>query len=243
MDEVKDITVVIDAFRAAATAAYILATSPKNYFLATKSFAGTRLQHSFSSLVWIGKPEKGVAHIYTAPNSPSRILDLDLLDRNVFHRTEAGAKGGLMSRGADLILVAAFVNATATARVIQSFNNPKVTILPMGHEGRTPSLEDFLCANLIHASIRGANWDLVPHLRELREGPGKYFFQEDQWQYPREDFYRCLEVGRFNFAIRADIFGDYARLSALPVNLEAPLSDVGDVAIQSPNFEFRAPSI
>lgn len=51
MHEVKEITIVIDAFRAAATASYVLAQSPKHYFLATKSDVGARLHHSFSNLV------------------------------------------------------------------------------------------------------------------------------------------------------------------------------------------------
>lgn len=47
---------------------------------------------------------------------------------------------------------------------------------------------------------------------KLKESSGKYFFLEDQWQYPRQDFKYCLQTNHFNFAIQAKLYGDYALL-------------------------------
>ena len=82
----------------------------------------------------------------------------------------------------------------------------------MGHEGTTPSLEDDLAAECILARIAGRPFSLGPYLTALREGAGRYFFSEDQAQYPEADFARCLDIDAFDFAIRADNLGDYARL-------------------------------
>jgi 2-phosphosulfolactate phosphatase len=215
------VTVVIDVFRAFTTACYILEDSPSTYTLTTRSAVIDRLAQSSLNPVLIGKPELGSALSYAIPNSPTRVSEIDLKNRTVFHRTEAGARGILLAKDADVILAAGFVNAEATVQYIKTLTNPELTILPMGHEGITPSLEDDLCALYIEALFRGEKIDISPYLSELREGAGRYFFSEDQWQYPIEDFARCLEIDRFNFAIEAVTFDDYARLNRVDAPLEA----------------------
>jgi 2-phosphosulfolactate phosphatase len=213
------VTLVIDVFRAFTTACYVLEDNPITYNLTTRSSVIARLAQPFPHAILIGKPELGSFASYTIPNSPTRVSEIDLTNRTVFHRTEAGARGILISKNADVILAAGFINADATVQHIKTLTNPELTILPMGHEGITPSLEDDLCALYIEALFRGDKIDISPYLSELKECSGKCFFSEDQWQYPVEDFARCLEIDRFNFAIEAVIFDDYAvlnRVSALP---------------------------
>ena len=83
----------------------------------------------------------------------------------------------------------------------------------MGHEATTPSIEDDICAEYIKSLLNNKNFDINPFIQELKEGPGKYFFLEDQWQYPREDFPNCLEIDKFDFAIQAKLFGNHAILT------------------------------
>jgi len=205
--------IVIDVFRAFTTASYILERHPDTYMLAAKSSVIARLAKKFKHPLLIGKSEIGANLTYDIPNSPTRLQEIVVTDRNVLHRTEAGAKGVLLAREADIILVAGFVNAEATARYVKALLNPKVTILPMGHEGTQPSLEDNICAKYIKALIKGKKIKLASFIPELKKGPGKYFFSKDQWQYPYEDFNRCLEVDRFNFVIKAQVIDDYAILT------------------------------
>jgi 2-phosphosulfolactate phosphatase len=202
------VVVVIDAFRAFATAAYVLSRGPATYYLATECSVISRLAHSNPNTVLIGKPGIGSDLIYDIPNSPTRTLEVEVAGRTVLHRTEAGAKGVLLAREADIVLAAGFVNADATAHYIRSLTNPEVTLIPMGHEGNTPSLEDDLCAAYISDPF-----PLSPYLPALREGPGKYFFSDDQAQYPEDDFRRCLSLERFDFILQAEVRGDYALLT------------------------------
>jgi 2-phosphosulfolactate phosphatase len=88
-------------------------------------------------------------------------------------------------------------------------------MVPMGHEGTTPSLEDDICAQYIQARLKRQTINLAQYHAALREGSGKYFFSEDQWQYPSQDFECCLEVSRFNFAIKAEVQEEYATLTRL----------------------------
>lgn len=208
------IIIVIDVFRAFTTASYVLERRPSSYMIAQKQTVISQLASKHINPLVIGKPEKEMdGRIYHIPNSPTRVLDVEISGRDVVHRTEAGAKGILLAHDADIILVAGFVNAAATARYIKTLTNPKVTIMPMGHEGTTPSLEDDICAKYIEALIGGKTLQLTPYMPELKEGPGKYFFSEDQWQYPSTDFEHCIEVDRFDFAIQAIVKGDYAILT------------------------------
>lgn len=209
------ITVVIDVFRAFTTACYVLEQGPAHYILTPQSLVIAKLVAQIAQPIIIGKPEKGMEGVvkYDIPNSPTRAGELSLTERRVFHRTEAGARGVLQAKSADVVLVAGFVNAVATVRYIQSLADPEVTVLPMGHEATTPSLEDDLCARYIEAALKGERFDLTPFRSLLKEGAGSYFFAEDQWQYPHQDFETCLQINRFDFAVQAEVKEDYAVLS------------------------------
>lgn len=207
-----NVAIVIDAFRAFTTACYVLEQQPATYALTTKSTVVSRLASNLSNPLLIGKPEIGAVLTYDIPNSPTRVKGVKITNQNILHRTEAGAKGVLLAQGADIILAAGFVNADATVQYIKTLTNPKVRIAPMGHEAKTPSLEDDVCAQYIYALLHGQELNLTQFYTALREGSGSYFFSDDQWQYPRKDFDRCLKVGRFNFAIQAEVQDDYAIL-------------------------------
>jgi len=206
------VTIVIDVFRAFTTASYILDKQPASYILTDRQSVVCQLAVKHINPIIIGKPEKGLEGriIYHIPNSPTRLLQLEISNRDIIHRTAAGAKGILFAKDADVVLAAGFVNAAATANYVKGLTNAEVTILPMGHEGTTPSQEDDLCAKYIEALINEETIEL--DTSSLKEGSGRYFFAEDQWQYPQEDFQRCLEVDRFNFAIQATVQDDYAIL-------------------------------
>lgn len=206
------VIVVIDAFRAFATACYVLKHQPKRYAIANNCTVISRLALDLSDPFLIGKPEKGSALNYDIPNSPTRVQDVLSEGRYVLHRTEAGAKGILQCTNADIILAAAFVNAEATVQFLLTLTKPNISIVPMGHEGNSPTLEDDVCAMYIEALLSDKKINLGSYLPELRKGPGRYFFSDDQWQYPQEDFNICLQTDSFNFAIHAEVRDDYAIL-------------------------------
>jgi len=207
------IVVIIDVFRAFTTAAYILEKVPKTYILAKKSTVISQLATKLRGPILIGKSEQGVDLAYDIPNSPTRTRGVLISGKDILHRTEAGAGGLLLAKNADIVLAAGFVNASATAKYIRSLPNAEVIILPMGHEGTQPSLEDDICAEYIKSLIEGRKMKLTKLHSFLKSSSGKYFFSQDQWQYPKEDFYRCLAVDYFDFVIKATVLDDYAILS------------------------------
>ena len=216
------ITIIVDAFRAFATASYALEKEPKNYYLTNSCARVSQLAQSAHDPLLIGKPEIGSILTYHIPNSPTRVKETPILGRDVIHRTAAGALGILKATDADLILGASFVNADATAAYVRLYKGAQVKIVPMGHEGTTPSFEDDLCAEYIDSLIRNEWKDLSPFIDKLKDGPGKYFFGEDQWQYPKEDFDLCIKTRRFPYVIVAKIQGNYACLKRVDVQLPQP---------------------
>lgn len=209
------VTIIVDVFRAFSTACYILEQNPEVYLLTNRSEVVARLGRELIDPIMVGKPEKGCEALvhYHIFNSPTQAKSQSLAQRDVIHRTEAGARGILAAKGADYVLAASFVNADATARFVRGLDNPKVTIMPMGHEAITPSLEDNICATYIQSLIAEEKIDLSASLEAIREGPGKYLFSDDQVQYPSSDFKRCTKIERFDFAIQADVRESYAILT------------------------------
>ena len=70
---------------------------------------------------------------------------------------------------------------------------------------------------------------------ELASGPGKYFFSDDQDQYPKEDFAMCLELNKFNFAIQAQLHSDYAVLKRRDIVHLSDMFETKSVSILSKN--------
>lgn len=216
-NKIKQIVVVIDVFRAFTTAGYILEQKPKNYFISDNSISLNRVKNKYYNNFLVGKAEKNIDLKYNIPNSPTRLLENNINGKNVFHRSSAGGKGIINAKGADVILVSSFVNAKATVKYIQSLKNVNVKIMPMGTEGLQPSIEDDLCATYISKLLNNKKFNIIKFIPKIKNGSGKYFFTSDQIQYPKEDFDKCLEIDKFNFAIRAEVFDGYAKLTKLDV--------------------------
>lgn len=219
----NNIIIVIDVFRAFTTACYILARSPMRYYIATKSVNISKIASRYPNPVLIGKPEKNNDLVYHIPNSPTRTKQILIENKTILHRTEAGAKGILqaLEDPCHLVFAASFVNADATVQYIKKLNIKNIQLLPMGHEATTPSLEDDICAEYIDSKLRGKELSIKKFLPTFREEAGKYFFMEDQWQYPQEDFTLCLRLNQFNFAIQALPRDDHALLKRCDIATEA----------------------
>lgn len=201
-------TIVIDVFRAFTTACYILRRHPKRYFITNECAAIERLHKKHVNAVLVGKPEVNSNVEYHIPNSPTRSLQVDFRKKTVLHRTQAGATGLLqalntVSATSDRVFACSFVNIAATLRYLYSMNISSWSVVPMGHEANTPSLEDDLCADYLKARSKGDEFCIEGFKPQLQKTTGRYFFQEDQNQYPQCDFYSCLEVDRFDFAVEA----------------------------------------
>lgn len=207
-----EVIIIVDAFRAFATACYILRKNPLIYFFTNECKVVRKLKKVNPNALLIGKPEIGSNLLYTIPNSPTRVQEINISGQSVIHRTTAGGFGVKLYKAPTIVLGASFVNAKATANAILRINPSYLKIMPMGYEAKSPSLEDDLCATYIYSLIEGSPFVLEDCIKKLREGPGRYFFGPDQNQYPKKDFFHCLAFNTFPFPIFVENCGNFAIL-------------------------------
>lgn len=213
----QGLVVIIDVFRAFTTACHVVEQGPAALLLVESSDVAARLAADVPRPFLIGKPERDAKLTYDCPSSPTLAASHVLAGRTIIHRSAAGAAGVLRAKSATEVLAASFANAEAVALYVRRCSPAQVSFVCMGHEGVTASLEDELCAHYLLERLRGRAFDLRPHLSALREGPGRYFFDGREWEYPEADFDRCTETNRFSFVLRATRLGDHALLTRLDI--------------------------
>jgi 2-phosphosulfolactate phosphatase len=138
-----------------------------------------------------GRPISG----FDVGNSPSVIEGLDLSGRRVVQRTSSGTQGVVAASGADAIVLASFVIASATVRFLRE-RAREVTIVAMGQNAREDADEDLACARHLAAALGGSRPPLptVTLLGDRAAGGWPDWF-------PRRDAELALEVDRFSFAL------------------------------------------
>ena len=73
----------------------------------------------------------------------------------------------------------------------------------MGLEALSQTEEDNLCALYIKSLLEGTEIDLDSEIENLRYTSGAKFFDKAQNDvFPKEDFYMCTKVNKFNFVMR-----------------------------------------
>jgi len=187
--------VIIDVYRAFTTAAFCVAAGAREIVLTASHGDALAMKAKDPALFLTGevggKPIPG----FDEGNSPSKIVDLDLRGRRVVQRTSSGTQGVAAATRAERIVLASFVIVGATARYVRQAGG-EVTLVAMGHEGASRSVEDELCASYLAALLAGKKPPLVPTLMgglaERVEWP--------DW-FPARDALLAAEVDRFSFAL------------------------------------------
>ena len=203
----RGVTVIIDVFRAFSLEAYMLASGVKCIHPVGDVDKAYMMKEKHSD--WILAGERGGAILpgFDTGNAPSELYKLDLVGKTVVHTTSAGTQGVANATGASEILGAGLVNARATAEYIKSTGADTVSLVCMGLEAKEPTEEDTLCARYIKAILEGREEeiDMDSEIENLKVTSGAKFFDEKQNHvFPRADFFLCVDVDRFNFAIRYD---------------------------------------
>jgi 2-phosphosulfolactate phosphatase len=195
--------VIIDVFRAFSVACYAFANGASRIIPVGDIEHAQELRDNDAELVLVGERGGRKLDGFDYGNSPTEILGADLAGRTLIHTTHAGTQGIVNAHRADTILTGSFVNAAATARQIRSNHPAQVTLVRMGLEATRHSDEDDLCAQYLAALIRDEEFDVSSIRSTLLNSPfSKRFFDPAKPWSPASDFDLCLEIDRFDFAIR-----------------------------------------
>ncbi|MEA3509924.1 MAG: 2-phosphosulfolactate phosphatase [Actinomycetota bacterium] len=195
-------TVVIDTFRAFTTAAFLLERGVDRIVLTETLEEARELAISIPDSILCGEEEGRKPDGFDLGNSP---VDAQRYDdptgRVIVMRTSAGTRSvvGALRSGAGPVYGASLVVATATASALR--NRSTVAIIASGLSGIAIADEDEETADLI-ASRLLEHADDPERVDRIRSGAGAKRLRTTPWINP-DDLERCLEVDRFDFAMRA----------------------------------------
>jgi 2-phosphosulfolactate phosphatase len=191
--------VVIDVIRAYTVAAWALAGGARRIVVAPDVDEAIRLRDALGAIaVNDGAPDG----IFDLVNSPEALAAADVAGRDVVLRTQAGTVGAFAARHADLLLCTGLVTATATARELRSAGVEEVTLVATGGD------DDVACAEYIAARLDadGATVDAAPFVERAGRSDVaealRGYVRAGNPAVGRRDVDLCLEVDRFDFALR-----------------------------------------
>ena len=199
----RGIAVIIDVFRAFTTACYCLAGRAKAIYPVGEVEQAFAMASRLDNTLLIGERNGKKLAGFHLGNSPTEVLQTNVEQKNIIHTTHAGTQGLVNAQQADIVLTGALVNAQATANFIKQQHPSTVSLVRMGWKAETPTDEDNLCADYLAALLNNQPFDETEIHQKLRQSPcSQRFFDPAEIGSPASDFEHCLQVNRFDFALK-----------------------------------------
>ena len=220
-ENASGLTVIIDVFRAFSLECYLFSQGAEAIYPAGAVEDALALKERFPDAVLFGERSGRKLPGFDYGNSPSQSRHEDLTGRPVIHTTSAGTQGITHAVNASEILTGSLVNAKAIAEYIRLRDPEEVSLVAMGVFGQKSSEEDVLCAEYIRALLLGKAdgfplRERIEALKNVRAG-AKFFSEDEQDVYPRDDFFMCTDYDRFPFVIRMERENGLLRARKIPV--------------------------
>lgn len=198
----RGVAVIIDVFRAYSVECYAYHAGAERIYPVGDLDEAYARKRAHPEYLLAGERHAKAGEGFDFGNSPMQVEHADLRGKRIIHTTSAGTQGIAAAKNADTILLAALVNARATAEYLRRLAPERVSFVCMGFENLRPTLEDTVCAEYMRAMLLGEAYDLQARIPELREGPGaRFFVPEAQSFAPERDFYLCTQADIFPFAL------------------------------------------
>ena len=198
-------TVIIDVFRAFSLEPFLLDQNAKELTAVETVETAWKMRKEDPDLILMGERHGRILDGFDYGNSPASIRGIDFTGKRIAHTTSAGTRGLAGAVNASRLFAASLVNSMATAKVIQAMNPDHVSLVCMGWECHRNTEEDLLCAEYIRSILMNEPMkDIRERADYLRYQEGKKFFDPAQADvFPMGDFFCCIDVDRFDFAMEA----------------------------------------
>ncbi len=203
--ELTGTVVVVDVLRSFTTAAFGFAAGAGALHAADGPAHARALSERIPGALTVGSlPGGAPIPGFDLPNSPARLEGRALDGRPIVMSTAGGVRSLLASAGADLLLAASLVCASATARVLRRLAPSRLTFVITGIWTDRDGEEDYACADLIEALLSGGTVDPGPFEARVRSSDfGRRFTGGPESPLPLADLECCARADRFDFALRA----------------------------------------
>ena len=199
------VSVVIDVFRAFTCEPLMFHYGVRNIILESDIEKCLAMKGDY---IRVGEQNEVPIDGFDLTNSPFMIMEkgakyFNFMD--VIHRTTSGVRGALNAlENSETVLLASFVNASATAEYIRQISPETVSIVAMGIRSKEKAPEDEYCGDYIESLLSPTNYDHVRATQEiLAHETAQKFLRGDKAYLPKEDPAVCIQRDIFGFAIRA----------------------------------------
>jgi 2-phosphosulfolactate phosphatase len=209
--EARGVVIVIDVIRAFSVAAYAFAGGARELWLVRTIAEAFTLRERAPEALLAGAVGGRLIAGFDFDNSPARMAAANVRGRLIIQRTGAGTQGAVDAGAATHLLLAALVNARATAtyaHTLAAHDGLPITLLPTDvpvEEEGVPACEDEVCADYLEALLRersDAADVLADGITRLRTSGRLGIFARGYPDFPPEDVPAVLDVDRFAFAMR-----------------------------------------
>lgn len=200
----KGIVVIIDVFRAASTAAYLLNKGVESIIPVSTKEEAFELKKENPDFILMGEEGGYKISGFELGNSPFDVNEYDLGGKTVVFRTTQGTQGIINAINADEIIFGSFPTAQAIADYINKKNPAIVSLVAMGGSGTKETGgkggEDDEFAKFLLKKIQGEKPPVDPIIKYLQTHEGsRRFLDPNIPEFPSEDFALCLATDIFNF--------------------------------------------
>jgi 2-phosphosulfolactate phosphatase len=201
----KDTVVVIDVLRAFTTAAFAFDLGAREIILVSGIDEAFKLRKRFPDALLIGEVDGFPVEGFDLGNSPSQLVNADLRDRRLIHRSTAGTQGVVRSARANNILATGLCCARATAQRVLSIEPDSVTLLQTGLLPGGWGDEDTACADLIEGLLLGNPPSAGKVIERVRKSKaGRKFVEPPHGVFPSSDLDMAVDMDRFDFAMAVE---------------------------------------
>lgn len=201
----RGLTVIIDVFRAFSVECYAYDAGAARVIATGDTGEALRLREEYRNTVLAGERHEKKVPGFDLGNSPTEILQFNLTGKTMVHSTTAGTNGLVSATGAEILLAASLVNASATAQYIRNVNPGQLSLVAMGYRAKESAEEDLLCAGYIKSLVTGSIRSYEKEISDLKNSSGKRFFNPANLGFsPPTDFFLCTMTDRFGFVLRAE---------------------------------------
>lgn len=198
------LTVIIDVFRAFTVEAYLIHKRAEKVIPVKDIQTAFDYKARHPDAIVCGERGGVMVEGFDFGNSPSQLERANLSGKTVVHTTSAGTQGIANAIHADEIIGGSLVCARAIAEYIKRANPQTVSLVCMGLDGKTPTDEDFLCAEYIKSLVEGKPFpELAQRIAQLKQTDGAKFFNPTlQDIFPERDFQMSVQADIFPFVLR-----------------------------------------
>jgi 2-phosphosulfolactate phosphatase len=196
--EATGLTVIVDIFRAATTASYILAGGARYIIPVSTEEEAFLLKRENPCYLIAGEEGGYKIKGFDYSNSPFEISTSDMKNKIIVHRTTQGTQGLLNAISAEIIIFGSFTTVSSIRDYIKKISPSIVSIVAM--DG--PESEDDKFAFFLEEMLLGGKpliGHVVDYLKSFRSS--QKFLSPSISEFPKEDFYLSLEQDKFNFTV------------------------------------------